>query len=267
MPYTQDRLSREVEFHDQWAKDIAVDDIDVRVYFEGSTCPENRYIMRQIGNLRGKRILDIGCGAGENSVYFALQGAQPIAADISPGMIGTAQKLAATYGVSIEGKVADAMALDFPDDSFDVVYTANTLHHVEPLIALREMWRVAKPGGKICFWEPLRHNPFINMYRKKSPDVRTADEMPLHINIVRQAREMFSDVAHDTFWFASLWIFLRFSLVEHADPNEERYWKKIVYEEERLRPLYYRLEKIDNLIKKIPFLRRYAGYLAVVATK
>jgi hypothetical protein len=56
-------------------------------------------------------------------------------------------------------------------------------------------------------------------------------------------------------------------LIERVNPNKERYWKKIIYEEERLRPTYCRLERLDSQLKKISFIRRYAWNLAVVATK
>jgi ubiquinone/menaquinone biosynthesis C-methylase UbiE len=261
------RLINEREFHDKWAENININKVDVQIYFEGSTCPENRYIMAQLGDIQNKTILDLGCGAGENSTYFALQGAICTASDVSPGMIEVAIKLAKQYGVEIEGKVIDAMNIDFPDNSFDIVYAANMLHHVDPIRALKEMHRVVKPGGKVCFWEPLRHNPIINIYRSIAKEVRTEDEAPLDIAIVKQIEQLFTEVKYDTFWLASLWIFLQFYLIERVDPNQERYWKKIVEEESRLRKLYYRLESWDKLLKKIPGIGRWAWNIAVVATK
>lgn len=261
------RLRKEIAFHDNWAAKIAVENLDVDIYFEGSTCPENRFIVRQLGNVRGKRLLDLGCGAGENSVYFARKGADCVATDISSGMVDTALKLAEKYGVSIEGKVINAMEIDFPENSFDIVYAANILHHVNPQLALREMHRVVKPGGKVCFWDPLKHNPIINIYRRIAKDVRTEDETPLDINIVQFTKKLFSEVEYDTFWLVSLWVFIQFYLIERVDPNRERYWKKIIDEEPRLRSLYYRLEGLDRLVKKVPFMKRFAWNIAVVATK
>ncbi|MFM7441858.1 MAG: class I SAM-dependent methyltransferase, partial [Snowella sp.] len=204
------RLQKESEFHDQWASDIDIDALDVDIYFQGSTCPENRYIMGQLGDIRGKQILDLGCGAGENSVYFTRQGAHCIATDISSGMVKTALKLADKYGVHFEGKVINAMNIDFPDNSFDIVYAANILHHVDPKLALQEMHRVVKVGGQVCFWEPLKHNPIINVYRRLATSVRTEDEMPLDIKIVQFLKELFYLVEYDVFWLFSLWIFLQF---------------------------------------------------------
>ena len=261
-------LKRERQFHDAWAAAIDVDGIKVADYFEACTAPENRFILRQMGDIRGKLLLDLGCGAGENSVYFAKQGARCVATDYSPGMVEVALQLAAANGVEIEGRTANAMALDFPDNTFDLVYASNLLHHIpDPKIALKEMHRVLKPGGKACFWDPLKHNPVINVYRRMATEVRTDDEMPLDINIVNYIQSLFFETAYDTFWIATLWIFLRFYLIEKADPNKERYWKKIIIEQERLSPMYLRLEKFDKVLKKIPLMKRFAWNIAVVAKK
>jgi hypothetical protein len=97
--------------------------------------------------------------------------------------------------------------------------------------------------------------------------VRTEDETPLDINIVNYLQSLFSETAYDTFWIATLWIFLRFYLIEKVNPNKERYWKKIILEQERLKPEYQRLEKLDRILKKIPLMKRFAWNIAVVATK
>lgn len=97
--------------------------------------------------------------------------------------------------------------------------------------------------------------------------VRTEDETPLDINIVKFVESRFAQTTYDTFWLATLWIFLQFYLIEKVDPNKERYWKKIIIEQARLKPQYQRLEKLDVILKKIPLMKRFAWNLAVVATK
>ncbi|MBE9030803.1 class I SAM-dependent methyltransferase [filamentous cyanobacterium LEGE 11480] len=265
---TTDLLQREQAFHDQWASTINLDEVPVEAYFEACTAPENRFILRQLGNVSGKSLLDLGCGAGENSVYFAQQGANCVASDYSPGMVDVALKLADQHGVAIAGRVINAMEIDYPDNSFDIVYAANLLHHIpDPLVTIQEIHRVLKPGGKMCFWDPLQHNPVINVYRRIATEVRTEDETPLHINLIKQVESRFSTTHADTFWIATLWIFLQFYLIERVNPNEERYWKKIILEANRLRPTYRRLEKVDRFLKKLPGMQRMAWNVAVVATK
>jgi SAM-dependent methyltransferase len=261
-------LERERSFHDRWAASIGVDGIRVADYFEASTAPENRFILGHLGDVAGLRLLDLGCGAGENSVYFALKGAHCIGTDYSPGMVEKALNLAAANGVVIEARTMNALEIDFPENSFDIVYAANVLHHLpDPERAIREVHRVLKPGGKFCFWDPLRDNPVINVYRRIARDVRTADERPLRVDIVRTVEALFTETVYDTFWLATLWIFLRFYLIERVDPNRERYWKKIIAEHSRLEKTYLRLEKVDTLIKRLPLLKRFAWNIAVVATK
>ncbi len=265
---TKEIFARERDFHDRWAAAIDPDGIAVRDYFEVCTAPENRFIRQHLGDVKDCRLLDLGCGAGENSVYFALQGAQCVAADYSPKMVEVAKALAAKNNVEIAGYTANAMALDFADNSFDIVYAANLLHHLpNPKIALQEMHRVVKPGGKVCFWDPLIHNPVINVYRYLASSVRTDDEEPLEIEITQFAENLFTEVTWDTFWLATLWIFLQFYFLERVNPNQERYWKKIILEHSRLQPSYNFLEGCDRAFKNLPGMKRWCWNLAVVATK
>lgn len=75
-------LEKVENFHDDWAKSINIDEVMVDEFFEACTSPENRLILNRLGNLEGKKILELGCGAGEASVYFAKKGALVTATDI-----------------------------------------------------------------------------------------------------------------------------------------------------------------------------------------
>src|SRR4029077_10729391 len=83
---------READFHDEWARSTDIRSISVREAFEAPTAMENRFLLGQMGSLAGKRLLDVGAGLGESSVYFALQGAHVTTTDISPEMVETALK-------------------------------------------------------------------------------------------------------------------------------------------------------------------------------
>ena len=95
--------SREAAFHDTWASETKLDDILVRECFEAPTAMENQFILQRMGDLHGKKLLDIGAGLGESSVYFALRGAEVTTVDISPQMVETALKLGARFGVKLQG--------------------------------------------------------------------------------------------------------------------------------------------------------------------
>ena len=69
--------------------------------------------------------------------------------------------------------------MPFPDSTFDVVYAANLLHHVDIEETLIEAKRILKPDGVFVSWDPLAHNPVINIYRRLAMGVRTEDEHPL----------------------------------------------------------------------------------------
>lgn len=263
----RDQLARERKFHDRFAATIDPASINIEGMFESSTSPENRFILARTGDLKGKILLDLGCGAGESSVFFARKGAHCYAADCSQGMIALTRKLALLHGVEINTCLTNAVELPFANNVFDIVYAANLLHHVDVHKTLMEIYRVLKPEGKSCTWDPLRHNPLINLYRLMATGVCTADEHPLDINIIGAVKKIFTDVVFDTFWLATLWLLCRFYLVEHVDPNHEPYWRKIHLEEPLLRKTYLRLEKIDRFLKKIPFVRKYAWNIVIVAHK
>lgn len=262
------RPLREEAFHDSWAAAIAVDDIMVDEFFEACTSPENRIILERLGELRGKKILELGCGAGEGSVYFAKRGAEVTATDLSAGMLQLAEKVARRHGVSLATRQCAAAPLPFPDATFDIVYAANLLHHVDIEPTLAEVARVLRPGGVFASWDPLAHNPLIKVYRHLATEVRTHDEHPLRMSDLRLFRRLFAEVRHETTWFFTLLIFVRFFLIERVHPNRERYWKKILLEHRRLEPQYRLLERWDRIVLKLlPFLRRFCWNIVIVARK
>src|SRR3981081_1309211 len=80
---------RESAFHDAWASDTEVIEILVLESFEAPTAMENQFILQCMGDLKGKKLLDIGAGLGESSGYFGLQGAEGTAVDVYPRMANT----------------------------------------------------------------------------------------------------------------------------------------------------------------------------------
>ena len=176
---TDSRLKLEEDFHDEWADSEDLSKIDVRLINEATTAPEMRYIHKKLGDIKGKRLLDVGCGLGEASTYFAMRGADVTATDLSSGMLRVTSELAALNGTSVKTHKASAEGLNIPEGQlFDIVYTGNLLHHVDVEKTLLQMKAVLKPGGTLVTWDPLHYNPVINSYRKKVTSVRTPDEHP-----------------------------------------------------------------------------------------
>ena len=267
-PQTRWLEEREEVFHDEWANSIDPKTVLVDDSFECCTAPEARQIIKWLGDLKGKKVLDVGCGAGEAAVYFAKQGAVSTATDISNGMLRVVEDVARYHSVTVETKQCSAERLPFDDNTFDVVYSGNLLHHVDLETTLVDMKRVLKPGGIIVSWDPLAHNPLINVYRRMAMDVRTPDEHPLSMDDVKLFKQHFRGVKSRCFWFFSLWIFINFKLCERIDPNKERYWKKIILEHKRLEPIYSRLEKLDRIFLSIfPYFRKHCWNIAVFGRK
>lgn len=268
---TEELLRREEEFHDEWALSESVDDIDVKSLFETFLAMENSYIMRQIGSLKGKKILDVGAGLGESSVYFALQGAEVYFNDISPKMGEFAQKLAAKYGVELKLLIAPIEKLELHKDFFDVIYCANLMHHVPPEdheYWIKTMHDSLKSDGVLITWDPLKYNPVINVYRNMADKVRTIDEMPLGYGILKYYRKYFPQVEHKEFWLMTLYIFLHYYFIRRYNPNEIRYWKQIFKEKESVIGWWFKpLKALDKLLLKIPGIRYLAWNMVVVARK
>lgn len=249
-------VDAEEHFHDGWAADIDVSKLLVEESFSSITAFENRYVLSKVGGVAGKKLLDLGCGAGEASVYFALQGAEVWALDISGGMLSVVERLARSRNVSVHLVKGSAERLPIEDCFFDIVYGNGVLHHVDTGSALKEVYRVLKPGGKGCFIEPLAYNPAIKVYRRMAEDVRSRDEHPFKLRDFATFRRLFSSVEHKEMWFFSLYIFLWFFLVERVHPSKERYWKKVIGDGNRHKPGITIAKFLDCVFLTVfPFLR------------
>lgn len=100
----------------------------------------------------GRRVLEVGCGAGTDLVRFARGGANVTGVDLAPSSIALARKHFALEGRRAELLVADGEALPFDDRSFDLVYAHGVVQYTTDDRALvRECRRVLKPGGIAVF--------------------------------------------------------------------------------------------------------------------
>ncbi len=263
-----EHLKKEESFHDDWAKTVDPASVQVKELACACTMPETRAILKELGDLKGKRVVELGCGCGEASVYFATQGADVTATDLSSGMLDLARRTAEHHGVAVKTHQCSAEETNLPSESFDVVYAANLLHHVNVENTVKEAYRLLKPGGVFAAWDPLAYNPLINVYRKIAVKVRTEDERPLRRKDVAVVQKYFGDCKTSGYWFFTLFIFLKFFFIDRVDPNKERYWKKIINEHEALKPIYAPLEFCDRALLTIfPFLKWMCWNVSVVGRK
>lgn len=155
-----------------------------------------------IGELRGKKVLDLGCGNGFASINALLSGAYVTAIDISSEsieyLIAKAKKENLMH--RLDARVMDAHQLELEDESFDIVFGNGILHHLPHLeCALGEIKRVLKTSGCAVFLEPLGLNPFVNLFRKLTPHCRTSDEKPFTKQELDLIRNLFPNVQFSYF--------------------------------------------------------------------
>lgn len=109
--------------------------------------------VKAIGPRKGMRVLDLAAGTGTSSAAIARHGAHVTAADFSHGMLAEGRQRHAGNEL-IDFVWADATDLPFADHSFDAATISYGLRNVQdPKQALREMFRVVKPGGRVVIAE------------------------------------------------------------------------------------------------------------------
>jgi len=105
-------------------------------------------ILNLLGSLRGKSLIDIGCGPGAYSVEFAKRGANVLGVDLSKKMLDKARNNAKMANVKLKLQKADAHSLPYTEDSFDVAVLILTILNTK---IVEEAARVLKPGGLLLF--------------------------------------------------------------------------------------------------------------------
>lgn len=105
----------------------------------------------------GERVLDVACGTGVVAITAARMGATVEGLDLTPALLERARQNAALAGASIDFQEGDVEALPYPDASFDVVLSQfGHMFAPRPEVAISEMLRVLRPGGRLAFstWPP-----------------------------------------------------------------------------------------------------------------
>jgi ubiquinone/menaquinone biosynthesis C-methylase UbiE len=110
-------------------------------------------------NMRGRDVLEVGCGAGFDAYEFVRHGARYVGSDLVPSNIELTARHLSQHGFAPTLTVADAEQLPFADRSFDVVFSNGVLHHTPDITrALSEVNRVLRPGGEF----------FVSLYHRTS---------------------------------------------------------------------------------------------------
>lgn len=248
------RLAAERAFHDRQAADRAV---AFRTGRADLVFPDEAFLDHEswvrpafghLGDLRGKRALDYGCGHGMAAVVMARAGAAVTAFDVSPGYVVEARQRAAANGVLVECLVADGERLPFAGESFDVVWGNAILHHLDLRRAAPELARVLRPGGVAVFCEPWGGNPLLAFARRRLPypgKDRTPDETPLTRHDLGPLREHFPSLKLEGHQFVGM---------------VGRLWRNRVI---------CRLgERLDaRLLRRFPWLQDWCRYVVITVRK
>ena len=255
------RWREEAAFFDREAEQQAqkvatIDPLTLKRY--GAPSPRKRFReefrFRVLRNLQGKRVLDVGCGDGHNSVLLAKLGAQVTGIDISPKAIELAQKKAQINGVSGATRFlcSPLEEAEIPPHSFDVIWGDAILHHLienlELVLARLCLW--AKPGAILLFSEPVNFNNTLRRLRFRLPvkTEATPDERPLEPTELKLIRRFLPDIR---IRFYSLFGRLtRFILVNYNYERSPR-WR---------RTLVSAIASIDYALLSTPLIRNMAGY-------
>ena len=232
-----------------------VDPLTIKRY--ASSSPRRRFReefrFRVLRDLRGKNVLDVGCGDGQNSVLLAKLGALVTGIDISPKSIELAQKKAEISGVKNAARFicSPVEKAEIPPHSFDVIWGDAILHHlIENLeLILAQLIRWAKPGAIMIFSEPANFNDTLRRLRFLLPvkTDATPDERPLEPAELEIVKRFIPDLR---IRFFSLFGRLeRFILTNH---NYERspLWR---------RALSNILHVLDFALLSLPIIRNMGG--------
>jgi len=130
-----------------------------------------------LGNVQGKKVLELGCGGGQNAIVLAKWGANVTGVDQSARQLDHAHKIASQEGVIIRFLRANVETIpELEDNYFDLILSSHALNYVEDIQAVfQECRRLLKPSGKlvICLshpisnlvWEPLEVDDFSLLQR------------------------------------------------------------------------------------------------------
>lgn len=257
MEELEERKLEEIEFHNQREQDrlAAPDDESFfKKYPNKSFYAINRgprlatktWMERRA---KGAVALDYCCGLGHTSLALAEMGAQVHGIDISDGELETAKSRMAEAGLADRASFyqMDAEKMTFEDDFFDIIVCSGVLHHLDLDHAYPELARVLKPTGEIICIEAQGTNPLINLYRKRTPHLRTSweSEHILSVKQVRQASAYFDEV--------DITYFHLFTIA--AIP-----FRKTKF----FNQLLGILEAVDKMVLKIPFVGRLAWQMIFV---
>ena len=228
---------------------------DLLLWWEDFYLPVFEYILPKMGNLAGKKVLELGAGTGGTATLLAKRGASVVGIDLLPFRLAEAQTRTEEHNVveAVNFLVMDARHLAFPDNTFDFIISKSVLVFTDHLQTAKECHRVLKPGGKAIFMENMRHHPMVWLYRKLF--LKYSEQLRYFSarDIETLGETIFEKLEHREFHFSAV---------------SALFWQKCI-----AIPLFYRwslriLKTMDiSLLKRLPFLNRFCWITAMICHK
>jgi len=205
-----------------------------------------RVAFEWLGDLRGKRVLELGCGSGDNTVLLARRGAHVMAFDLAPSAVEITRERARINRLehTISASVQLAESLAFENGAFDCAIGFGLLHHADIPALASQVRRVLRRDGRAIFFEPLGMNPLLEFARNHLPyrgKHHSQNEHPLRYADVRAFGAEFRTMRQREFYLLTM--------ITRAIGNENSF------------PLLSRLD--EWLIARVPAVRAWCRYLLV----
>ena len=137
-----------------------------------SLAQHKKDIISKLGDMRGKRVLELGSGRGEFTVALAKCGAEVVGVDVGDDLVKLGREVASVNDVKCEFVCASIDNLGLPSNSFDFVVGNAILHHLSEegvVQSLKETRRVLKPGGEAMFFEPIENSRVFDFIQNLFP--------------------------------------------------------------------------------------------------
>ncbi len=226
---------REKEFHNKLHQTQGLERKNQSKFYKALHVLYKDFLEKLKNEIDNKDVMDFGCGTGnftERVINFNPK--KILAIDISEEAIKNAKNRLNPNHNNIEYRVENCEKLNINSNSFDVVYGSGILHHLDLNQSLAEIKRILKKNGKLIFIEPMATNPIINLYRKLTPNARSADEHPFKFSDIKFIEDFFMNVEIKYYGLFTL-IFLKF----YKDPHNSKFYQFLCKMDEKLLNIKY----------------------------
>jgi SAM-dependent methyltransferase len=248
MGLSDDRVTREKIFHENRFSSEDSGREKQQKFYSVTRRAKEKYHELIHSKSNNAIILEYGCGEEMETLKNLKGFKEYFAIDISEIAVC---KCTVAYQdkPEIAFRVMNAEQLEFENNKFDVIYGSGILHHLDIDRSMEQIVRCLKFGGKAIFFEPLGHNPLINIYRYLTPNSRSRDEHPLLNSDLEKIKGYFKSYREYHFVFITLLLF-----VFRNSSNFDFWYNKFsIYE--------------NFILRKIPFIKKYCWIVVLELKK